>query len=96
MERNFKLGQIVITKAVDEKMKSNEFFKDFVIRSLTRHIDCDWGELCKEDKEMNEYALKNGDTRLFSSYIYGEPNEKIWIITEGDRRATTILFPEDY
>lgn len=95
-KRKFSLGQIVATRAIDEKMKSSEIFKDFVYRSLARHIDCDWGELCAEDKELNEQALKNGNSRLFSAYIYGEPDEKIWIITEWDRSVTTILFPEDY
>lgn len=92
----FKVGTIVVTRGIDEKMKSSEIFKDFVIRSLARHIDCDWGDLCEEDKESNDEALKNGDARLFSSYIYGSDKEKIWIITEWDRSVTTILFPEEY
>ena len=94
-ERKFNLGQIVVTKAIDERMKSSEFFKSFVMRSLTRHIDCDWGDLCEEDKETNDKSVENGG-RLFSSYIYGGDKEKIWIITEWDRSVTTILFPEDY
>ena len=96
MERKFSLGQMVVTRAVHEKMKENDIFKYFVYRSLGRHANCDWGELCEEDKKSNDEALKNGDGRLFSSYIYGEPDEKIWIITEWDRSVTTILFPEDY
>lgn len=96
MEHKFKVGTIVVTRAVDEKMKSSEIFKDFVIRSLARHIDCDWGDLCEEDKELNNQALKNHDARLFSAYIYGSQDEKIWIITEWDGSVTTILFPEEY
>ena len=92
----FKVGTIVVTRGIDEKMKSSEIFKDFVIRSLARHIDCDWGDLCEEDKELNNQALKNHDARLFSSYIYGSQDEKIWIITEWDGSVTTILFPEEY
>ena len=95
-EHKFKLGQIVVTKAVNERMKESDMFKYFVYRSLGRHAACDWGELCEEDKELNEQALKNGDARLFSAYIYGSDKEKIWIITEWDRSVTTILFPEDY
>lgn len=93
----FELGEIVVTNAVEEKMESNEFFSNFVIKSLARHIECDWGDLCEEDKALNEQALKNGDARLFSSYIFDrQTDEKIWIITEWDRSVTTILFPSDY
>ena len=94
-KHKFELGTIVVTRGIDEKMKSSEIFKDFVIRSLARHIDCDWGDLCEEDKETNDKSVENGG-RLFSSYIYGSDKEKIWIITEWDRSVTTILFPEEY
>lgn len=30
------------------------------MRSLTRHIDCDWGDLCEEDKETNDKSVENG------------------------------------
>lgn len=94
-ERKFNLGQIVVTKAVNDRMKESDMFKYFVYRSLGRHAACDWGELCEEDKETNDKSVENGG-RLFSSYIYGSDKEKIWIITEWDRSVTTILFPEDY
>ena len=54
----------------------------------------DWGNVDDEDKQSNELSLKDG-SRLVSAYeAKGLP--KIWIITEGDRSATTILFPEEY
>lgn len=41
----------------------------------------------------NNEAVKNGE-RILAAYMYGDT--KIWIITEWDRSATTILFPEEY
>ena len=52
------------------------------------------GDVCKEDWESNDEALKNGQ-RLLSEYKLPD-GKRIWIITEWDRSATTLLFPEDY
>ncbi|HUV03991.1 MAG TPA: hypothetical protein VMX94_02665 [Armatimonadota bacterium] len=60
---------------------------------LTRHLSGDWGDMCDEDKEANDLALKEG-RRLMSAYkAHGV---KFWIITECDRSATTFLLPEEY
>lgn len=62
---------------------------------LQRHLNADWGELVEEDRLQNDEALKNGNDRIFSSYPL--PNkEKLWIITEWDKSATTLLLPQDY
>lgn len=54
----------------------------------------DWGDVSDKDRVENELALQEGD-RLFSVYMKeGQP--KLWIITEWDRSATTVLFPEEY
>ena len=90
----FNLGQIVFTQGVDAMVQEDDKFADFVGRSFTRHCNCDWGDLCEEDKAMNESALKNGDDRLFSKYNY-EDGVSIYIITEWDGSATTVLFPDE-
>ena len=90
----FKLGDIAVTAGISYKMSQSRDFKRFVRKSFLRHATRDWGEMCEEDKAYNDYALEHGE-RLFSSYNYNE-DTKIWIITEWDRSATTILFPSDY
>ena len=66
---------------------------------LRRHLAGDWGELDDFDRNQNNRALKNGD-RLFSAYLLPPDKEgcqdKIWIITEWDRSATTVLLPAEY
>ena len=100
MKGKFELGQIVATAAIDERIKADDQFFVFVLRSIARHAVCDWGDMCEEDKALNDQAIIPGrQAGLHSSYTYsGEDGAqtKIWIITERDRSATTILFPEDY
>lgn len=93
----FKLGQLVATCGVADLMTENKEFEKFVSLSLKRYVDCDWGEMDKDDLEMNNEAVKSGEDRIHASYDNPEhPDWKIWIITEWDRSATTILFPSEY
>jgi hypothetical protein len=64
---------------------------------LDRHRSGDWGELDKQDRRENERSLVNG-WRILSSYPVGNgsKDKRVWIITEADRSATTILLPEEY
>jgi len=94
MARKFNLGQLVMTRGVNDKVADDEKFAKFITESLKRHATCDWGDLCDEDKQENELSLKAG-LRLFSAYEK-EGMPKIWIITEANRASTTILFPEEY
>ncbi|MFH1087675.1 MAG: hypothetical protein V1737_03720 [Chloroflexota bacterium] len=89
-----KLGRLVWTRGVNEKMAEDAKFAEFVLDCLKRHAAGDWGDLGEEDKQANDAALKDG-SRLLSAYEQpGLP--KVWIITEADRSATTVLFPEEY
>ena len=62
---------------------------------LGRHVTGDWGELDAQDRRSNEEALRLGH-RLLSAYTLVDKETKIWIITEADRSATTILLPDEY
>ena len=91
----FKVGTLVFTRGVNDRIAEDGLFALFTVKSLKRHIHADWGEMDAEDKAENELALKQGDLRLFSAYEH-KSLPKIWIITEADRSATTVLFPEEY
>ena len=43
---------------------------------------------------MNDNALRNGNDRILAAYDTSEG--KVYIITEHDRSATTILFADEY
>lgn len=64
------------------------------IEFLSCHQHGDWGDLCEEDKQENEFSILN-DLRILSAYTL-KTGVKIWIISEADRSATTILLPEEY
>jgi hypothetical protein len=89
----FSLGKTVLTRGINEMIREDQPSADFLGICLMRHERGDWGEICEEDYEENERALKSG-YRLMSVYPY--KGEKIWIITEWDRSVTTILKPSEY
>lgn len=61
---------------------------------LARHVLGDWGEVGEADRDENELSLREG-FRIMSAYTL-RTGVKIWIITEADRSATTLLLPEEY
>lgn len=90
-ESKFHLGEIISTTQLFVYCEKNRFA---LFSYLARHANGDWGDVCKEDWKINDEALKNG-LRLLSEYKLPD-GRRIWIITEWDRSATTLLFPEDY
>lgn len=56
---------------------------------LYRHTHGDWGDLSEEDKAENQLSLEEG-FRIFSKYLL-PPEDALYVITEWDRCATTIL-----
>lgn len=83
------LGRTVITTNAQNVLTDSD-----IDNALNRHQFGDWGELCEEDKQVNEDALKDGD-RILSVYI-SSGGKRFWVITEADRSCTTVLMPEDY
>ena len=93
------MGQVVATSSITSLMSSDLSFHTFIYTSLMRHAEGDWGEVPKEDKISNELALASG-LRLFSVYECSSSHslhgDRIYIITEADRSATTVLWPSEY
>lgn len=89
--RKFALGQTVATPAalgaLEASGQTTAFFLD-------RHAQGDWGEVCAEDKLLNDAALISGE-RLLSAYRTLK-GQRLWLITEADRSSTTILLPSEY
>lgn len=87
----FPLGQTVATPgALAALERANKTPAEF----LRRHMSGDWGALDAHDIAENEHSLAHG-LRLLSSYRT-TAGETLWIITEADRSATTLLLPEEY
>lgn len=90
----FKFGQVVITKGVNAEIAKSIEFSQFILESIAKYRNCNWGELGHEDKKMNDNAVKNNDDRILARY--NNPSGDIYIITEWDRSVTTILFTYEY
>jgi len=91
LPKKFPLGQILATPSAMEALRqANQSAADF----LLRHATGDWGELSSVDRRQNELALLHGE-RILSAYRTHQ-GCRLWIITEADRSATTIVLPEDY
>jgi hypothetical protein len=83
------LGLVVITQCVKGAVGDSE-----IAEALARHKWGDWGEVSKTDEWANADALENS-SRLVS--VYRDRNGKrFFVITEADRRMTTVLLPAEY
>lgn len=87
----FPLGRLLATPgalAALERAAANP------VGLIARHVTGDWGDLGAEDHEENERAVRDG-SRILSAYQL-PTGQRIWVITEADRSATTLLLPEEY
>lgn len=86
----FQPGKIVFTPAAMEVLSQpGAEFRTL----LARHLTGDWGDLDAHDKAENDYSVKHG-YRILS--VYNVLGQRVYILTEADRSATTFLLPSDY
>jgi len=87
----FQLGQCVATPGALALLEKTGFSAALLIN---RHLHSDWGDVCKEDAELNEMALRDG-SRIMSVYrlvpaekLKATPRSKrselptAWVITD--------------
>jgi hypothetical protein len=87
----FTLGTILATPGALEALEqSSQAPAEF----LSRHANCDWGDVDAADAAENELSVAEG-FRILSAYKTRK-GVKLWVITEADRSATTILLPDEY
>lgn len=93
----FHPGKIVATPGALEALRASGQSPEIF---LAAHLEGYWGgDLCEEDRLLNDEALIDG-SRLLSAYrtLRGE---RLWIITEvvgddGRRASTCLLLPDEY
>lgn len=89
----FGLGRTAATNGAVDLCESDRVGAN-PIRLLARHWTGDWGAICEEDRGLNEDAIRDG-ARIFSVYPTAS-GQRLWIITEANRAATTLLLPDEY
>ena len=87
----FDLGQVVATPGALQALGEA---RQGPVEFLARHVTGDWGVVCEEDKAENELSVREG-FRILSAYRL-RTGVKVWVITEADRSATTLLLPSEY
>lgn len=98
--KRFSPGEIVATRAV-----ATEVSQLRLLECLNLHINGQWGELCQEDRDLNDAATHDG-SRILSCYpidpsLPATGDNRIWLITEaegddGIRSHSTFLYPDEY
>jgi hypothetical protein len=87
----FELGMVVGTQGAVEALEAaGQGPQEF----LDRHVRGDWGDVPDADKAENDFSLQHG-FRILSAYTT-RAGERIWVLTEADRSATTLLLPDEY
>ena len=87
----FVLGQLLATPGA---LAAIERAGQMPATFINRHASGDWGEMCNDDWALNDEALESGG-RLHSAYRTSL-DVRLWVITESDFSATTILLPDEY
>ena len=93
-----RLGRVVMTRGIKAKIEAEwgraRKFNDAIRRALGQYKRGNWGKTDRQGAKMNDEAAEDGESRILA--VYPTVEGDIWIITERDRSATTILFPNEY
>ena len=86
----FRCGELIITEHVGALIRRRHFNpKPF----LVRHLTGDWGDVGQSKRRANDTAVLNGGPLLSSFDIARD--HTLCIMTESDRRTTTLFLTED-
>ena len=84
------LGRVVATPGAVELARAHGADLTALLR---RHRAGDWGAVCDDDARRNDRAAASG-ARVLSAY--DTRGGRLWVLTEADRSATTVLLPSEY
>ena len=85
----------VVTVGVNDKMKNDLAFYQFVMDCIYLHFSGNFGQLSADSIETNNYGIEHKES-VFSNYVDVEKDFRIWIITDPGHERTTVLFPDEY
>jgi len=83
-------GPIVITRGV-AALRQDPIYETWLNVCLQRYNSGDWGDLCQEDQQLNDQAIKQGGRILAR---YNNSAGDVYIITDGG--GTTVLLTDEY
>ena len=89
--------KIYFTRGINNKIADDSKFAKEIVSFIKFYCNHEWGDLCDDDKKMNEDAIKYGG-RILAAY-HTKDKEKIYIITDdtlAKEWVTTVLFASEY
>ena len=90
------LGHVVATPGALDVVRAHGLD---VLDLVHRHASGDWGDVSDHDARANDRSAQE-ETRVLSAYDLpssgGRAGGRLWVLTEADRSATTVLLPSDY
>lgn len=95
INKNYSGSKLYLTSNVSSALAEDEIFASEVVTSIAKYAKCDWGDLSDEDKFANNSAVLHPNSdRIVAAY--NTSKGRIYIITEADNSATTVLFSYEY
>ena len=92
-EASMETGKLYCTAGINKATIDDYNFSKEIAACFGRYLSRDWGDICAEDKELNDTADERHDRILA---MYNTSHGRICIITERDKSATTVLFHSEY
>jgi hypothetical protein len=86
----FSLGNIVATPGALGRLRPSD-----IQSALSRHAQCEWGEMDEEDRRTNDRSLMTGGG-VMSVHVGGTDRERFYVITDPGHAVTTVLLPGEY
>lgn len=72
--------QIYMTTGLNKRIAEDSEFARFMADSTGKFRIRDWGDLCDEDKKLNDWALKHMNGRIVARYNHSNGVDNIYII----------------
>lgn len=87
-----------LTKGINEKITTDLDFSKFVLKSMNRFNEKDWGDLCKEDKALNNYELEHQEGKIVARYNHINGVDDIYIMATyyNGQVKVEIMFCSEY
>lgn len=86
---------VAITAGVNDRMKNDFRFDQFVYDCIYLHFSGNFGQISADSVETNNYGIDHKES-VFSNYVDIDHDYRIWIITDPGHQMTTVLFPDEY
>lgn len=88
------IGEIVITRKLSDATSDSPKLDKEISEAFKKFINCEWGNISSLEKQLNDAAVIEKDSRILAAYKTSAG--KVYIITDWDRSKTTILFADEY